>query len=390
MPASGRTLWPDASQLVDLRQHPCLPEGKVLYIQSGDPGDFDGYLIGVAGQVVAANTKDMMYALVVPERRACPDRAEADVNKHDEAFSEEVMRVSGCLFRQLCPDATIVRGPLNKRNVIPLKFIFNELDKYGPVTHTPADPCVPVNWKSVRDLAAVVNRDDVTSLVIDVNGSIGYLQLLMPLCPKLGVKLKASGMPVTIMAGVLAELESTTLRLPGRDPRSTMNALYHADAIRTMLDEASKHSVPLLFVTNNVCNAMLKFDDADELVKSMSLVGLLQQLAEAWYGPHLHGKCVPFDWVSFTAMLAHGRFPGLLRMETRQLYVGEQDASVLVLKDPNGKPSATVEENLLDTKLWGSVESLVSVDRTAMLELARLVSHSAHARSSDKNNGHTS
>jgi hypothetical protein len=42
------------------------------------------------------------------------------------------------------------------------------------------------------------------------------------------------------------------------------------------------------------------------------------------YGPHLLGKCVPFDWVSFVAMLAHGRFPGLLRMETRELYVGEQ------------------------------------------------------------------
>lgn len=45
----------------------------------------------------------------VPERRACPDRAETDVNKHDESFSEEVLRVSGMLFRGLCPKACIVR-----------------------------------------------------------------------------------------------------------------------------------------------------------------------------------------------------------------------------------------------------------------------------------------
>ena len=45
-------------------------------------------------------------------------------------------------------------------------------------------------------------------------------------------KSQASGMPVVIMAGILAESESATLRLPGRDPRSTMNALYHADAVK--------------------------------------------------------------------------------------------------------------------------------------------------------------
>ena len=45
----------------------------------------------------------------VPERRACPDRNEPDVNKHDEDFSEQVLRVSGGLFRALCPKAYIVR-----------------------------------------------------------------------------------------------------------------------------------------------------------------------------------------------------------------------------------------------------------------------------------------
>lgn len=106
-----------------------------------------GYLIGVAGAELERSTDDFIFALVVsarmalacqqpwsacytcrehavqrcrarashaalpqvPERRACPDRAETDVNKHDESFSEEVLRVSGMLFRGLCPKACIVR-----------------------------------------------------------------------------------------------------------------------------------------------------------------------------------------------------------------------------------------------------------------------------------------
>ena len=48
----------------------------------------------------------------------------------------------------------------------------------------------------------------------------------------------------------------------------------------------------------------------------------------------LEGKCVPFDWVSFTAMLLHMRYPELLKLEKRQLWVGSEDASVLVLDDP--------------------------------------------------------
>lgn len=51
--------------------------------------------------------------------------------------------------------------------------------------------------------------------------------------------------------------------------------------------------------------------------------------------PSPAGKCVPFDWVSFCAMLMHGRFEGLLKVERRQLWVGESDASVLVLVDPS-------------------------------------------------------
>ena len=36
-------------------------------------------------------------------------------------------------------------------------------------------------------------------------------------------------MPISVMAGVMAELEPTTLSLPGRDRRATMNAIYHPE-----------------------------------------------------------------------------------------------------------------------------------------------------------------
>lgn len=54
----------------------------------------------------------------IPERRACPDRAEADVNKHVEDFSEQVLNVSGRLFRLLCPKAFIVRYTSTARYVM--------------------------------------------------------------------------------------------------------------------------------------------------------------------------------------------------------------------------------------------------------------------------------
>ena len=85
----------DAAEVLNWRHRPVVPAGKCLYIQSGDPGDFDGrlggclsctglppplrtlrcsgYLIGVAGHVLEQHTKDMMYALVV-SRRDLPPR----------------------------------------------------------------------------------------------------------------------------------------------------------------------------------------------------------------------------------------------------------------------------------------------------------------------------
>ena len=69
-----------------------------------------------------------------------------------------------------------------------------------------------------------------------------------------------------------------------------MNAIYHPDAVRLLLDTAQKHNVPLLFVTNNVCNQILKFEDSAEVISAMGLEGLMKDLAIAWYGPHLKGK----------------------------------------------------------------------------------------------------
>ncbi|KAF5829466.1 hypothetical protein DUNSADRAFT_16047 [Dunaliella salina] len=126
-----------------------LPSGKCVYIQSGDPGDFDGYMIGVAGAELEKRTEDLQFVLVMPERRACANREEPNVNKHDEEFSEEVMHVAGRLIRHLCPHTFIVRGPLNTRNVIPLKFIFSEPEQYGPiVSNLPPGELPPCReWK---------------------------------------------------------------------------------------------------------------------------------------------------------------------------------------------------------------------------------------------------
>jgi hypothetical protein len=52
--------------LLNLRAgRPLLPEGKCLYIQAGDPSDFDGYLIGYAGMELERHTTDFEFALVV-------------------------------------------------------------------------------------------------------------------------------------------------------------------------------------------------------------------------------------------------------------------------------------------------------------------------------------
>ncbi len=49
--------------------------------------------------------------------------------------------------------------------------------------------------------------------------------------------------------------------------------------------------------------------------------------------PLASGKCVPFDWVAFSAMLLVGRRPGVMAVGRQELWVGREDPSVLVLRD---------------------------------------------------------
>lgn len=353
-----------------------LPQGGCIYIQSGDPSDFDGYLIAKAGAEIARYTDKLEFVVVVPERRACKDRAELDTNKHEPEFSEHVMATAGKLVRALCPKATIIRGPLNQKNIIPLKFIFSEPEKYSPLL-PPEKPkpwvsaAVDVRWDTLKSLAERINSGSTTSVILDMHGAVGYLSDLIRLCPDLGRKVKRSGMPVVVMAGVLSEVPTTTLPVPGRDPRSTMNAIYYTPV--ALLELAKKYNLPLLFVTNNTCTRMLKFEDAAEVVQNLGLQGLLRQLAEVWYGPHLKGKCVPFDWVSLVALLLSNRWPELMKTERRQLYVGNDEASVLVLHDPALPATEVSTANLSNTYLWGEVDSVVEVNHEAMLALAQLL-----------------
>lgn len=46
-----------------------------------------------------------------------------------------------------------------------------------------------------------------------------------------------------------------------------MNALYDAESVGLLLGMANSHSIPLLFITNNVANRLLKYEDAGQLAE---------------------------------------------------------------------------------------------------------------------------
>ena len=351
------------------------PSGAMLYIQSGDTTDFDGYMIAAAAQQVCANNPRMECAIILPERRACPDISEINMMTHDPIYGEEVVETSAKLLRLLCPSSMIVKGPLNSRNVIPHKFAFNEVKGYGPLIEAYD---VEHGLQDMDDLAKRIKDPEITAIIIDVNGSVGYLVELKKLfgdeiIQVLGEKMKASGKPIVFMAGILAEIEPMTLSLPGRDARSTMNAIYSPEGVRIILDIAKKHDIELLFVSNNVCNKLLRFNDAQDVKTSMGLDGLLAQISDEWYDrPHLRGKCVPFDWVSFCAMLMFGKTDvngAVVQTEERDLMVGMGDASVLVLAGL--EPLAS---NMIGTERWGAVKSVIHIDANMMMRLSSVIS----------------
>ncbi|GIL84720.1 hypothetical protein Vretifemale_13344 [Volvox reticuliferus] len=219
--------------------------------------------------------------------------------------------------------------------------------------------------------------------MLDMNGSVGYLDSLVKMLDRdgeqvLGNKLRASRLPIVIMAGVQAEVVPQTLPLPGRDPRSTSNAIYHADGVRVLLRLAKQYSVPLLFVTNNVCNQLLKFQDAGEVLEQLLGLregegGLLRKISDTWFGmAHLKGKCVPFDWVAFAAMLLYNRAPTAMKVVQQELWVASKDPSVLVLRDTsNQTQSDVVMKNLEGTELYGMVSTVSYIDHAVMLALAK-------------------
>ncbi|KXZ51930.1 hypothetical protein GPECTOR_11g56 [Gonium pectorale] len=365
----------EAAELFDLRRGAAIPQGACMYIQSGDTSDFDGYLIAAAGSVLEAQTPQFDYVIAVPERRAWRDKDEPDTMKHDAGFSEEVLATAGTLLRHLCPKAILVKGPLNQRNIIPWHMMFNEPYEYGPLIKDmpPVDP----GWTSLEQLAERICSPELHSVILDMNGSMGYLDKLVELLgPKgeqtLGAKMKASGLPLVIMAGVQAEVKAQTLPLPGRDPRATKNAIYYPAAVRVLLRLAAAHGVPLLFVTNNVCNKLLKFNDGAEVAAKLGLGGLLRRIGDTWFSlPYLAGKCVPFDWVAFAAMLLYGRRSAAMTVGKQELWVGREDPSVLLLRDTSQPSSEVVEANLEGTDMWGMVESVLHINADAMLGLAK-------------------
>ncbi|KAG2437804.1 hypothetical protein HXX76_005424 [Chlamydomonas incerta] len=372
----------EAERFFDLRAHGSVPAGRCMYIQSGDTSDFDGYLIAAAGQVIQRQTPDFDYVIAVPERRAWRDKDEPDTNKHDPTYSQEVLATSGALLRHLCPDAMIVKGALNQRNIIPWKMMFNEPENYGPLIRDL--PAIDPRWSSLEQLAQRILSPELHSLVLDMNGSMGYLDALVNLIgPEgekvLGAKMKASGLPLVIMAGVQAEVVAQTLPLPGRDPRATKNAIYYPAAVRVLLRLARSHAIPLLFVTNNVCNKLLKFQDAPEVATKLGLQGLLRKVGDTWFSlPYLKGKCVPFDWVAFAAMLLYGRKPASMALAHQELWVGKDDPSVLVLRDTAMPADDVVANNLANTERWGVVETVVEINVEMMLQLAKhACSHTA-------------
>lgn len=175
--------------LLNLRNGSTLPPGRCVYVQSGDSTDFDGYLCAAIAQQFAKLTPDLVAAIVVPRRRATPDRT-AKRNVHDDNFSGECMKVAYALIRGVAPDARIFEGPLNEENFIPNKFIAHERKKYArtlAMLGLGADAAFngfEDKYEDLDALVALIDDDETTSVVFDNIGACGFFQPLMErTCP---------------------------------------------------------------------------------------------------------------------------------------------------------------------------------------------------------------
>jgi hypothetical protein len=360
----------------------------VMYVMSGDPTDFDGYLI--ARILRCITTANATLVIVVPERLATRNKFSTDPMEHDQEWSNEVVESVGKILRHLAGDSVLlVKGARNTKNLFCGKNQFDEpLGFYKPlVDNGIIDQQQPTNWTPLDAFADMILSDAVQSVIIDGNGSVGYMVDLIACLNRqghgrtvLGQKMKASHVSMPLMAGVQADVPCTTMPMPNRDPRETMNSLYHAGGMRELLAICADFGVPVLFVTNNTCNALVKFKEFDKVMEFLSLRGeeepALMTIATAWYSqPFFAGNYVLFDWLSFcvTLDMVQGTTPSSTVIEERHLYWVPSKAILVISKMPPGEDAVSEIEtkNREDTVYYGGVKALVSVDIEGLRSKAR-------------------
>jgi hypothetical protein len=407
----------------------------LLYVMTGDTSDVDGYAIAFKlpnlRKWMLARGVRLRVAIVVPQRIACKSMESKDVMEHDEEYAKDIARQCGRIFaflagvvdeddevsevNEIDEDVFIVDGGKNDKNIFPAAKQFNELAHFvGPVKTLLSEATARTSRSYLTEreprplsyLAKQIRSPDTHMVMLDGNGSLGFMTRLQgeleqqgTSMREMGDKMKASGLAMPVMAGVLAEVTPTTLPVPDRDPRATMNAIYSPQGFRSSVELARDHDVPLLFVTNNACVNTLKFgiwkdileymgidvetrsidsDDDDDLRKRVLAV-----LAEAWYGQaFLSGHYVLYDVLCFCAMVRSidDRFPlsGSKNTEepntdfstqVRTLFMGSPSAGtpsdVLVLlleKEGTSRTEAEVK-NLIGTERMLDVKCLDPMDR---------------------------
>ena len=345
--------------------------GHFVWIMSGDTSDIDGYvIISLLPKIIAGFARmgiTLVVAIVVPERIACANLASTDAMEHDVELGKEIVRRCGDIMAYLAGGSKnihLVRGIMNKHNIFTAKMQFSELEHFVRALEKVFEernqtlPKVHESvWLSIEGLAALIKDEDTFAVMLDGNGSLGYLVRLSEILGEdgmctLGAKMKASGVPMPIMAGVLGEVPTKTMVMEGRNPRATMNALYAPQDMKLLIKLAIKYSAPLLFVTNNACVSTVKFDSIDKVLEYLSIdpvdakvdktgkvttAEVISVLANGWYtwlkDTVCNGKAhfVLYDvlcfWMTIGFMENHFKpksesESGLLKYEERNLYSG--------------------------------------------------------------------
>ena len=432
----------------------------LLYVMTGDTSDVDGYAIAsrlpdLRRRLLARGVR-LRVAIVVPQRIACKRKESQDVMEHDEEHAKDIARQCGRIFAFLAgvvvgvdgvdgvdEDIFIVDGGKNHKNIFPAAKQFDELTHFvGRVQTLLSEAAARTSRSYLTEreprplsyLAEQIRSPGTQMVIMDGNGSLGFMtrlqvELEQQGMSELGAKMKASGVPMPVMAGVLAEVTPKTLPMPGRDPRATMNAIYSPQGFRVLVELARDHDVPLLFVTNNACVSTLKFERWQDILEYMGLhmpsrtttrtttltttltteeeegeldgeldgddddalrKRVLAELAEAWYGQaFLSGHYVLYDVLCFCAMVKSidDRFPLSgsnaesntdFRTHVRTLYMGSpskgisSDVLVLLLENDVEEGTSLGEaevKNLDGTERMGKVQCLDPMDREAVKQV---------------------